>query len=355
MKGKQPVFGRRRGRARRPYMGRRLQAVAIKRETGFAPASWDGLVPGLRSGRYHVDERRPIGDAPKDFLWVYDRATPGARLADWRSWPAYIAKVGHQFYPAESATEQLMTRLGQICGLNVADSRLMVCANQLRFLSRYFLTDAEILNHGADILVGYLGDKAFVEGVAGDKAEKSVFTFDVFCTAIRRLFPDQHEEILSDFVQMIGFDALIGNQDRHFYNWGVITHPTGAFSPRFSPIYDTARGLFWNTPETGLLRYQKHGEALQAYVRRSTPQIGWDSWDENNDGQLSHFDLIHCIATQNPTYWRLLKTLSETALKSIDECEGMIDAEFDGLLTPLRRDLIKKCLRLRFELFAHTV
>jgi hypothetical protein len=150
---------------------------------------------------------------------------------------------------------------------------------------------------------------------------------------------------------MIGFDALVGNQDRHFYNWGVITHLRGARAPRFAPIYDTARGLFWNTPESELSRYSIP-DALRAYVRRSTPQIGWDGWTKEKSGDLRHFDLISMIAAEDESYWRLLKQLSHTALNSFNACEGMIDAEFDGILSPRRRELIKQCLRLRFDTFA---
>lgn len=313
------------------------------------PVNWLG-VPSLRAGHFHVDEREVGGDAPKDFIWVYECMPGGCRPVDWHKWPAYIAKVGHQYYPAESITEQLITRIGQICRLRIADSRLMICAGQIRFLSRYFLRPGEILNHGAEILVGYLADKGFVEGVTDQKAEKDLFTFQVFCTAIKARFPDHHEDLTGGFVRLIGFDALVGNQDRHFYNWGVITNARGVASPRFAPIYDTARGLFWNTPESGLVRFEQP-QALEAYVRRSKPQIGWDGWADSK-GDLGHFDLIGCIAAHDVRYWRWLEQLGKTASANLERIEGMIDAEFGALISERRRHLIKRCLRLRFETFA---
>lgn len=71
----------------------------------------------LRRGKYLLDERPVVGDAPKDFIAVYQYRGVGVRRDDWRTRPQYIAKVGHQYYPAESITEQLMTRLWQVCGL----------------------------------------------------------------------------------------------------------------------------------------------------------------------------------------------------------------------------------------------
>jgi len=339
-------FGSKRSRPRQQAESL-IRPVAIKRLTGDYAGTWHGVVPRLRRGRYIVDKRSAGGDAPKDFIFVYDYEGPPVQRDLPKTWPAYVAKVGHQYYPAESATEQLMTRIGQLCGLRMAESRLMVCAGQLRFLSRYFLGHDEILNHAAEILGRHLADKEFVDGVAKDRIEKEFFTFQVYRAALRSIFPAEFDGILRDFVRMIGFDALVGNQDRHFYNWGVITHTIAAESPRFAPIYDTARGLFWNTTDSGLVRLEE-GAALKRYVARSTPQIGWDG----NTGSLNHFDLIERIATLDDRYCDWLQELGSYAMASLDGCLGMVDAEFTCLLSEARRDLIKRCLRLRFETFA---
>ncbi|AMV33577.1 hypothetical protein VN12_15730 [Pirellula sp. SH-Sr6A] len=36
------------------------------------------------------------GDAPKDFLGVYEYGAPGCKRGRQKSWPRYIAKVGHK-------------------------------------------------------------------------------------------------------------------------------------------------------------------------------------------------------------------------------------------------------------------
>lgn len=228
----------------------KIRPVEIRRYTGYEGEGWKRAITALRPWRYFVTDFTVSGAAPKNFIHVYEHTS--ARRDHPPSWPAYIAKVGHKWYPSESITEQLMTRLGEILGLRMANSRLMLCEDQIRFLSRYFLRGEESLVHGAEILGGYLADDKFVAAVGEEKLEQDVFTFTVFCEAIRARFPGYSEEILLDFVRMIGFDAIAGNQDRHLLNWGVIVHPTGIRGPRFSPIFDTARGLFWNEPESQL-------------------------------------------------------------------------------------------------------
>jgi len=48
------------------------------------------------------------------------------------------------------------------------------------------------------------------------------FTVQFTHEVIKYHYPEYTEEIFHDFLKMIIYDALIGNNDRHFYNWGII-------------------------------------------------------------------------------------------------------------------------------------
>jgi hypothetical protein len=295
----------------------------------------------LRRGRFIVVDQSVAGDAPKDFIRVYEYGV--GRRASPRTWPAYIAKIGHKWYPAESITEQLMTRIGQLLGIRVAESRLMFGDQHIRFLSRYFLEKDEILYHGAQVISGYLEDDKFVSDVGAEKAESDIFTFQVIRTAIESVFPGQKQEILGDLVRMIAFDALVGNQDRHLYNWGVVVHPKGIRPPFFSPIYDTARGLFWNTSEAGLARFA-NPVSLEKYMQEARPLIGWE-----NMAKLNHFRLIENIAMSDLSLHTTLCQI-DTAGR-LPQINAMIDEEFAELLSAERRSIIQRCLAWRFERF----
>ncbi len=319
--------------------------MEIRRYTGHEGDGWERVIPALRPWRYFVTEFTVSGAAPKNFIHVYEHTS--ASRAHPPSWPAYIAKVGHKWYPSESVTEQLMTRIGDILGLRMASSRLMVCEGQIRFLSRYFLLPDESLVHGAEILGGYLADDKFVAAVGEEKLEQDVFTFTVFCEAIRARFPLDGEKILADFVRMIGFDAIVGNQDRHLLNWGVIVHPTAIRAPRFSPIFDTARGLFWNEAENQLGRFDSR-QTLRGYIEKAQPLIGWEG-----QTQLNHFSLVKHIAAHDARFRNaLLRLCAPGGLKKI---EKILESEFRILLSPQRRDLITRCLRLRLQLFTEAI
>src|SRR5690349_15509497 len=112
---------------------------------------WNTLIPRLREYSIQtVDFLSMAGDAPKDFI-TDSEYRPGHRTRRQRS-ESYIAKVGSKFYPNESITEQLITEIGKVYGLKIADSKLRMVDRQVRFMSKYFLNrKAEQLTHGAEI------------------------------------------------------------------------------------------------------------------------------------------------------------------------------------------------------------
>jgi len=190
-------------------------------------------------------------------------------------------------------------------------------AGQIRFLSQYFLNkpNEQILEHGADLYAGYLQDKDFVENV--EKNHRSP-------------------------------DLLLGNNDRHFYNWGIIRNINTNELPRFSPIYDTARGLYWNDHEEKinaiLMSKSRLISAIGRYSNQSKPKTGWEGVKNMN-----HFQLIEKLCTLEITQnCQTIKDLCSNI--KLDNVFNMIDAEFSLLLSPQRRELIKMTLKYRFDI-----
>src|SRR5690625_6322077 len=89
----------------------------------------DGLVPYLRENFVYVDKnQRLTGDAPKLFIREYEYGT--ALKNNPQKWPAYIAKVGHKWYPVESRSEEhtseLQSRGDLVCGLLLEEEDVLV-------------------------------------------------------------------------------------------------------------------------------------------------------------------------------------------------------------------------------------
>ncbi|MCB0704044.1 MAG: HipA domain-containing protein [Saprospiraceae bacterium] len=305
-----------------------------------------GKIQHLRQGRFIVLDLLPGGDAPKDFISIYEYGE-GLRKYP-KTWPKYIAKIGHKWYPIESITEYLLNRIGEVLGLHVAKSKLYIVDNQLRFCSKYFLAPNESLVHGAQIYSACLEESNddFVEEVEGAGLSRELFTFQFTYDSVKCVFPENSKEIMESFVKLLIFDALVGNNDRHFYNWGVITDIYGKVLPRFSPIYDTARGLFWNYSEEKVQKFVSLDKTidfdhLNKYIDKSMPKTGWESLKNPN-----HIELISSIASQYPEFKNLVPEIirDENLLKIKD----LLTLEFKHLLSFQRYKLIETCLESRF-------
>lgn len=164
----------------------------------------------------------------------------------------YIAKTAGKWYPNESISEYLIYRIGCILGFNLAESKIVMAENQLRFLSKYFLKpDKQIITHGLEYLVssGKLGDKGNLLKLDKRKYIRNTLTLQMLKEIFQSNFPTNHEKIFSDFIKLLIYDAYVGNNDRHHENWAIISDIQSKRLTYFSPIYDTARGILWNESE----------------------------------------------------------------------------------------------------------
>lgn len=301
----------------------------------------------LRKGYWKELDFSVGGDAPKSFIAVYHyEKQSGIRKSNPDTWPKYIAKVGHKWYPLESINEYLFNRIGEVLGIRMAVSSLMMAGGQLRFLSKYFLEKKESLEHGAQIFAGFMEDKDLVEDIEKQGLARRFFTFQFAEQAICHTFPDEAQLILADLVKMLLFDALTGQNDRHFYNWGVITHVENKKKPIFAPVFDSARGLFWNNSEGQLLEWiadhKKLDNRIKKYAEGSKPKIGWDGLED-----LNHFELINKIFSLDSRYKDICRQLIDT--ENLNKLIQLLDSDFEKLYSKERMRLIKKCLVYRFN------
>lgn len=309
---------------------------------------WASVIPAMRKFELEkITFLSVMGDAPKDFTTdsEYRKGYRSRRDRQER----FIAKVGSKYYPNESITEHLITRIGQHFSVNIANSKLRLIDGQVRFMSKYFLRmHTEQLTHGAEIFESCLGKQEYSELVA-KKMESEYFTFQMACEAIRHAFPEQEFRIIRGLVETLAFDALIGHNDRHPYNWGVIVPVNKNRSPRFAPVYDTARALFWNKSEMYIERVLLDKRPLlDSYITKCTVPLGWDG-----ELKVDFFRLIGLIWSRYEGYrYNIEKFLTNVPLEKSIQC---VDKEFGLLMSRNRRELIKKCLRRRQELLCESV
>lgn len=237
-------------------------------------------VPIVKRECYFVDDSVSVdGDVPKKFIGVYDyKLLAPKHKRNHKNWIRYIAKTGHKWYPIESVTELMMNMLGTIFELNMADSKIAMIGGQLRFLCRYFLSPSkEELVHGADILAGYLNESTrYIEEVDEQKMTRELFTLQVIEMSVANMFLYQKNDIMHELSKLIIFDVVIGNNDRHFFNWGVIRLIENRFQPFFSPVYDTCTRfvleIFRKESEKYYGSEQNNGQPHSEVLQKITPE-----------------------------------------------------------------------------------
>lgn len=309
----------------------------------------EGKIEILKEKNYYVKEWSLDGDAPKQFIKVYwYEKDSGIRRKNLNTWLPFIAKSAEKWYPHESVIEYMINRIGQEMGILMNDIKLVKANGQIRFLSKYFLGRDETLNHGAEICGQHLGDMDMADDIAKDKkTARDLFTFEFIKESIEAVYSLNYESILKDLVSMIAFDALVGNNDRHFYNWGVIdTKKNIKKAPRFSPLYDSARGLLWNLSDKNVVYYLKvhnqNGKKVVNYIENACPRISLE-----NNKKANHFDLIKFVKENSEAYSRIISTLaSEENEKNVLE---MLSNEFYPYFIPERCELIELILKNRFK------
>lgn len=212
-----------------------------------------------------------------------------------------------------------------------------------------------IKNYSGGISTNTENDNRFVQEIENQNWARALLTFQFTNESIKFVFPDQHSILMNQLVKLLVFDAITGNNDRHFYNWAVITHIEGVNPPRFSPIYDSARGLFWNIGEQVIERkyYVKKGKKfevnsskLDTYINDSRPKIGWEGWKEEKE--INHFQLIANINKYYPQYQNTCKRLMKKV--NLQSIFTLLERDFATYYTPKRLTLIKECLKRRFEM-----
>ncbi len=324
-------------RSKIPKISKGNHRKEIKYESDYQ-INWGKHITELKNYNLQtVDFLTISGDAPKDFI-TDKEYRPGHRSRQ-NPKDSFIAKVGSKYYPLESVIEQFITRIGQCFGLCIADSKLRTVEGQVRFLSKYFLKGGEQLTHGAEIYEYSIGKENYAQ-LSEKKEEADYFTFQMTCEAIKVLIPDDDKKIVGGYVEMLTFDAIIGHNDRHPYNWGIIVPLRKDRKARFAPVFDTARALFWNKPEKSVVTMLTNKASFESYIKKCQPPIGWD-----NKADVDFFELISLIWKEFPFYRKHIeKFLDADKLTEIGE---VLDKEFGDLLSAERRELIKRCLHLR--------
>ena len=303
-------------------------------------------IEAIKNKHYFVESFPLDGDAPKQFIKLYSfEEDSGIRRRNFKTWVAYIAKTAEKWYPHESVIEYMINRVGQTLGITMNEVRLYKINEQIRFLSQFFLKKNESLIHGAEICGEFLEDMELAKQIADEKkTARELFTFEFITDALKAIFTRNHEMIIEDLVKMLAFDAIVGNNDRHFYNWGIIaTKKISNQLPKFAPVYDSARGLLWNVSDESIVNWIKMQKTDGTHILKIYPRISIEG-----DKEIGHFGLMEFLKKQKSSYKETINSLA--SLDNEAASLEMLEKEFYPFFIKERCELTTYILKERSKI-----
>lgn len=300
-----------------------------------------------------------LGDAPKVFL--EHNSSQKRELA-------YIAKAPRKEGPRECVTEHIIASIGLVLPIKFSKWRFVkvcprcgpvpnynskasrnFCPQDIRFMSRYFCSPNESLVHGVELVAHCFGMETseIYNQIKNRKDERSFYTVELIDEVLEDFAPTNncYEKLRNGFSRMMAFDALVGANDRHPQNWGVLVNATNSDKlPSFAPLFDTARGLFWNFRDSQLEYELTRGNKknfISKYANSSTPLIGISGRDNPN-----HFDVIeYMVKYSNRGFSTPIKHL----IRSTEKCNfrHIVNSAAGRYFSRLRLEYIVELLNFR--------
>ena len=186
-------------------------------------------------------------------------------------------------YVYEFWSEVIASEIGELLGFEILKYNVAVNdQNTLGCLSRLMIdTSKEQLDEGHKWIKRY--------HLAYDTEDRDSYTFQIIDKTLTGLFPN--EKFTEKLISTIILDCIIGNEDRHQENWGIIIsnkiskHSWNPFSKqnpvpksnyRFAPIYDSGSSLGRELREEKVNQMVADSIQLNAYINRGQSEIHWD-------------------------------------------------------------------------------
>ncbi|WP_249929573.1 HipA domain-containing protein [Planococcus maritimus] len=180
----------------------------------------------------------------------------------------YIIKYPRTFKVGvswEDITELVASQIGKLLGLKMMDVEIVIRNGRRGALLKNFVPYRGQFLEGGSILSD-LDEYESFEILSLESEELIIAGFEM----MEKL--SFWNEMKKEYIAMNYFDILIGNQDRHPFNWMMLYYEDG--EKKFSPIYDNGASLGFRFDEEKLKVYLSGETQLRKYIRQTKVKAG---------------------------------------------------------------------------------
>ncbi len=262
------------------------------------------------------------------------QGSPGTRekdiLVDPDSGKIYFLKFSllkpGRDYKTEYWSEIIAYTIGKYLEFNILEYNLAEKNDRFGCISENMVdTESEQLIEGYSIL-----SSCNPSYDPNDKNMRHMYTFSFVCKALNKY---GYGRFIPNFIEILIFDSIIGNSDRHQGNWGFIHKrdvPSNENSKslksvlknlikksredvskdRISPIYDSGCCLGREFSDEVIIKMLNEPESFDRFIRKSQAEL---RCDDNPRKKVTHFELLRFIMNSNETH----KTYIENRINNI--------------------------------------
>lgn len=275
----------------------------------------------------------------------------------------YYFKEPKEKYPWEFWNEIIAYKIGIALGFNVLEYVPAVLDGEVGCLSPSMTKSNEELIHGQQFLTQIFPSFETKKGIDHTfQLIKSFFESD-----------KKYSKIIDSFIEMLVFDAIVGNRDRHQQNWALLRKIDVKVKKsllrkfkknqlefevniiehiNFSPLFDNGNCLAYNIIEENIDSFLNDYSKIEKYLfgEKATSHVRWEG------KCLPHLELLSNISLENTT---ILKKVIERVKQKYVEINisnivdtidnGVIFADDKYNLSPKRKELLILLLETRIK------